>query len=324
MKTAFKFLSSTMVALVVSLPGRAIASNTKSAVASEYIRSVTAKINRNWNPVRSKKDAAIKLAIKVHKDGSVSDLHIVEKPGDVANEERALAAIRKSAPFMAPPPALSVPVDIIFDLTCPARLNLTVAQALQLYGTDERTRLRQQCTAAGIVYPPKRITLLALKDRQQLLMFAGDKQLALVQRFPLTSYSGTFGPKLRQGDLQIPEGIYRITGSSAREMLSLAVDYPNAFDRQRALGDQRTSLGGEILIHGGSVSTGCLVVSNEQMQEIFIAAHDIGFEKVKLVISPCDLTRAQPSVIWSKHPKWLPELYEQLKRELSTLSIPAN
>lgn len=322
MKVALKFLSVAMVTSVVSLPGRAFASDTTSVAAKEYMRTVTAKISRNWNPVRSKRVVEIQLAFKVHSDGAVSDLRILKKPGDIANEQRAVAAIRKSAPFMVPPRALGDSVDIVFSLTCPAQLNLTVSQALQRYGGDERALFRQHCRSAGITYPPKRITLLALKDRKQLLMFAGDERLALLQTFPLVSYSGTLGPKLRQGDLQIPEGIYRIVGSGARDMLTLAVDYPNAFDRARAVDDDRTKLGGEILIHGGSVSTGCLVVSNEQMQEIFVAVHDIGFAKTSLIITPCDLTKSQPALNWSKQPKWLPKLYGQLKRELSKLPIP--
>lgn len=314
--------SVTLVAPLVFRPACAFAAD-KSGAATEYMQSVTTKLKRNWNPIRSTKTVELKVAFKVHKDGSVSDIRIVDKTNETANEQRAIAAVRKSAPFAVPPLALGEPIDIVINLTCSASLNLTVAQAIQRYGTDERALLRQQCTAARIAYPPKRIVLLALKDRQQLLMFAGDKWLALVGTFPLTSYSGTLGPKLRQGDLQIPEGIYRIVGSSARNMLSLSVDYPNAFDRTNALSDHRKDLGGDILIHGGSVSTGCIVVSNEQMQEIFVAAHDLGFQKVKLIIAPCDLTKKQPSLDWKKQPKWLPRLYEQLKRDLSRLPIPS-
>ncbi len=328
---------------VLLRPELAIAADSKTAAGkaaaatagTQYMSAVTDKVKRIWSPIRSSKTVDIKIGFKVHSDGSVSDVRILEKTTEPINEQRAIAAIKKAAPFVAPPSVLGrEPIDIVLNLTCSSILNLTVAQAIARYGEEARELLRAQCKSAGADYPPKRIVLLALKDRKQLLMFAGagggaaggsggaNQRLALVQTFPLVSYSGALGPKLREGDLQIPEGNYRITGSSARDMLSLAVDYPNAFDRARGLEDHRKKLGGDILIHGGSVSTGCIVVSNEQMQEVFVALHDVGFKNVQLLITPCDLTKSQPQLNWSKQPKWLPKLYTQLKSDLSGLPIP--
>lgn len=331
-------LAAALAAFVLLRPELAIAADSKpaagtaaaAAAGKEYMSAVTDKVKRTWSPIRSSKTVDIKIGFKVHSDGSVSDVRILEKTTEPINEQRAIAAIKKAAPFVAPPSVLGrEPIDIVLNLTCSSILNLTVAQALARYGEEARELLRAQCKSAGVVYPPKRIVLLALKDRKQLLMFAGaggaagaNQRLALVQTFPLVSYSGALGPKLREGDLQIPEGNYRITGSSARDMLSLAVDYPNAFDRARGLEDHRKKLGGDILIHGGSVSTGCVVVSNEQMQEVFVALHDVGFRNVQLLIAPCDLTKSQPQLNWSKQPKWLPKLYAQLKRDMSGLPIP--
>lgn len=332
-------LAAALAAFVLLRPELAIAADSKPAAGTEYMSAVTDQVKRTWSPIRSSKTVDIKIGFKVHSDGSVSDVRILEKTTEPINEQRAIAAIKKAAPFVAPPSVLGrEPIDIVLNLTCSSILNLTVAQALARYGEEARELLRAQCKSAGVVYPPKRIVLLALKDRKQLLMFAGgngaagagaaggisgaNQRLALVQTFPLVSYSGGLGPKLREGDLQIPEGNYRITGSSARDMLSLAVDYPNAFDRARGLEDHRKKLGGDILIHGGSVSTGCIVVSNEQMQEVFVALDDVGFRNVQLLIAPCDLTKSQPQLNWSKQPKWLPKLYAQLKRDMSGLPIP--
>lgn len=336
-------LAAALAVFVLLRPAPAIAADSKpasgtaaaAAAGKEYMSAVTDKVKRTWSPIRSSKTVDIKIGFKVHSDGSVSDVRILEKTTEPINEQRAIAAIKKAAPFVAPPSVLGrEPIDIVLNLTCSSILNLTVAQAIARYGEEARELLRAQCKSAGAVYPPKRIVLLALKDRKQLLMFAGagggaaggsggaNQRLALVQTFPLVSYSGGLGPKLHEGDLQIPEGNYRITGSSARDMLSLAVDYPNAFDRARGLEDHRKKLGGDILIHGGSVSTGCVVVSNEQMQEVFVALHDVGFKNVQLLIAPCDLTKSQPQLNWSKQPKWLPKLYAQLKRDMSGLPIP--
>ena len=60
------------------------------------------------------------------------------------------------------------------------------------------------------------------------------------------AFSGTLGPKLREGDGQIPEGIYGIgyLNPNSSYYLSLKVTYPNASDRARAKKDGRTNLGG--------------------------------------------------------------------------------
>ncbi len=287
----------------------------------KYVSTATAKILRNWNPIRTAKDVAIKVDCKIHKDGSVSDVHIIEHTEETANanEQRAVTAIKDSAPFELPPRSLGDPIDLHLTLECPNYLNLSVAQALRLYGPVSRAKLRRSCVSAGIAYPPKRLTLVALKVERKLLMFGGDERLVLLDTFPLVSYSGGLGPKLREGDLQIPEGIYAVTGANARKMLSLSVNYPNALDRRNALAEHRTKLGTDILIHGGSFSTGCLVVSNEQMEEVLVAASDLGFKNVRLVIAPCDLTKTAPPLDFSKQPKWLPHLYALLKSELSSL-----
>ena len=58
--------------------------------------------------------------------------------------------------------------------------------------------------------------------------------------YPMTAFSGTRGPKVREGDGQIPEGIYGIgcLNPNSSYYLSLKVTYPNASNRLRPrLGD---------------------------------------------------------------------------------------
>jgi murein L,D-transpeptidase YafK len=70
--------------------------------------------------------------------------------------------------------------------------------------------------------------------------------------------SGKAGPKLREGDGQVPEGIYRIDGLNPNSSyhLSLKLNYPNDFDLEQARTEGRTELGGDIFIHGKAVSIG--------------------------------------------------------------------
>ena len=76
--------------------------------------------------------------------------------------------------------------------------------------------------------------------------------------YPMTGFSGTLGPKLKEGDGQIPEGVYGIEylNPNSSYYLSMKVSYPNDADRQRAKADGQTNLGGDIMIHSKSVTIG--------------------------------------------------------------------
>src|SRR5262245_34094900 len=66
--------------------------------------------------------------------------------------------------------------------------------------------------AAGVPYPPTRFVLLGLKQERELQLFAAGpgQQLAFIRIYPIWGASGGLGPKLREGDRQVPEGIYTI------------------------------------------------------------------------------------------------------------------
>jgi murein L,D-transpeptidase YafK len=203
-------------------------------------------------------------------------------------------------------------------------MTLTVAQAVKKYGPQGRTWLQERCRGAKLAYPPKSLTLIGLKEERLLLVYGddgngGSKELAA---FPLVSYSGKLGPKLREGDLQIPEGIHKITRMKTNGLLSFELDYPNAVDRRNAAADGRRNLGGDILVHGGSYSTGCLVISNEDMKPLFVAVNDVGIRNTRVIIAPCDLTRRMPNVDMQKQPAWLPTVYASIKHELQKTMIP--
>ena len=89
---------------------------------------------------------------------------------------------------------------------------------------------------------------------------------------------GASGPKIQRGDKQVPEGVYGISylNPNSAYHLSLGVNYPNAFDREMAAKDGRKNLGGDIMIHGKNVSSGCLAVGDEPAEELFVLAAEVG------------------------------------------------
>src|SRR5262245_18777864 len=95
-------------------------------------------------------------------------------------------------------------------------------------------RMASSFARRGIAYPPQAATLIALKGEARLELWAdAGAGWTFVRSYLVQSASGRLGPKLRQGDHQVPEGVYRIEAlnPNSRYHLSMRLDYPNAFDR---------------------------------------------------------------------------------------------
>ena len=134
--------------------------------------------------------------------------------------------------------------------------------------------------------------------------------------YPMTAFSGTLGPKLREGDGQIPEGVYGIEylNPNSSYYLSLKVSYPNASDRKRAKADGRTNLGGAIMIHGPAVTIGCVPVGDDAIEDIFYLAASIGIKNVSVIIAPYDMRKGRNPELERSPLTWYPDLC----REIST------
>lgn len=203
----------------------------------------------------------------------------------------------------------------------------TVEERIERHGAAVQARLASRFAAAGVAYPPSQLAYLAFKDSAQLLVFSrGDTSAPwrLVHAYPILGMSGTAGPKLREGDLQVPEGIYRaeFLNANSRFHLSIRLDYPNSFDRSRARGDGRTNLGSDIMIHGTASSIGCLAMGNQVAEDLFILAALAGKENVRIVVAPTDFRR-NPVQLSSSAPPWLPALYEEIQASLNEFPVDA-
>ena len=103
-------------------------------------------------------------------------------------------------------------------------------------------------------------------------------QYQLLITYPFCKNSGTLGPKRKEGDRQIPEGFYRIShfNPNSNFLLSLKVNYPN--DSDKILGNA-THLGSDIYLHGGCQTVGCVPITNDKIQELYLLAvesHEVG------------------------------------------------
>lgn len=199
----------------------------------------------------------------------------------------------------------------------------TVAEVLEQYGPAARSRLAPHFTKAGAAFPPRQLAFLCFKDARTLQLYAEQSGRWIhIRDYAIAGASGGAGPKLQEGDLQVPEGIYQLESMNPNSAfhLSLKVNYPNEFDRAMASRDGRNNLGGDIFIHGSSASVGCLAMGDEAIEELFVLVADTGIENVNILISPTDF-RDHPVIKTQSGPSWQDGLYEELKSELSKYPV---
>lgn len=197
----------------------------------------------------------------------------------------------------------------------------TLEERIQKHAEAVEARTKPQVLAAGVPYPPPLLAYVALKDTAQLEVYARGDQSAPWRRvltYPILGLSGNLGPKLRQGDKQVPEGIYRaeLLNANSRFHLSIRLDFPNALDLAHAQAEGREDPGSDIMIHGDTASTGCLAMGDQAAEDLFILAALAGKEQVEVLIAPTDLRR-HPAPSPEGAPSWLPDLYHTLKAALS-------
>ena len=99
-----------------------------------------------------------------------------------------------------------------------------------------------------------------------------DGRYVRFKTFPMCRWSGQLGPKMAEGDRQVPEGFYRITpgqmNPTSEYYLSFNVGYPNAYDRAHG------ASGGSIFVHGACSSAGCFSMTDEQIDQIYAVARE--------------------------------------------------
>ena len=142
-------------------------------------------------------------------------------------------------------------------------------------------------------------------DLEVWLQPSSSARYQLYKTFPIARWSGTLGPKQKEGDRQAPEGRYGITrrlmhpGSTYH--LAFNIGYPNQLDQ--ALG--RT--GNLIMIHGKNVSVGCFAMTDSVIEELYLivdAALKGGQDQVCVDCFPFRMTEERLSHLADNELQW--------------------
>lgn len=206
-------------------------------------------------------------------------------------------------------------------------LRPTVENRMAMYGAPARARLASIFAARHIQYPPQKVSFIAIKASNELHVYCSEpesEQFRFVCTYPILGASGHLGPKLREGDLQVPEGIYQLSlEPNTPYHLALRLNYPNETDIARARADGRENPGSNILIHGTTGSIGCLAMGDQASEDLFVLAHDARDSNIELIIAPVDLRIESAPAPQQTDPAWLPQLYSEIKNAMVRFPSPA-
>lgn len=158
-----------------------------------------------------------------------------------------------------------------------------------------RFNIKRMFQDRGIRYPAAEMFLRIFKRERTMELWVradGSETFELLKNYDICALAGELGPKLRQGDSQVPEGFYAVDffNPESDYLLSLHVDYPNVRDRVNA--PANAELGGDIYIHGGCNSDGCLAITDEGVMELYwmaVEARAAGQQTIPVHIFPARL-----------------------------------
>jgi murein L,D-transpeptidase YafK len=166
----------------------------------------------------------------------------------------------------------------------------SVPKLSEVYKRVEDT-LQKQFEAKKLVWPARYVYLRSFKYDSQLEIWVKNEwkdQYKLFKTYKVCALAGSLGPKRIQGDYQVPEGFYYVNefNPNSNYHLALGLNYPNASDK--ILSDS-VQPGGDIYIHGSCVTTGCIPIKDDQIEELYVLttfARNLGQDFIPVHIFP--------------------------------------
>lgn len=204
--------------------------------------------------------------------------------------------------------------------------------------TEKFEQLQKRLTQLNIEAKQLQIFLRAIKEEELLEVWGKNKQdqtFQLIKTYPFCANSGTLGPKRKEGDRQIPEGIYYIDRFNPKSSfyLSLGINYPNSSDR--ILGDANAP-GSDIFIHGACASVGCISITDDKIKEVYTLADQAfqnGQQQIPVHLFPMRLTYDRLASLslsknrWQHHQnfwKELGEIYQYFEQHKTLPKVSIN
>lgn len=179
-------------------------------------------------------------------------------------------------------------------------------------------KLKAEFQQRGFSYPPQELLFISYKAEGELQIWVMEPngEYRIFKSYDVCRKSGDFGPKRIQGDKQVPEGFYNINvfNPVSDFHLSLGISYPNRADR---LNSSANDLGGDIYIHGDCVTVGCLPMTDNLIEDIYILsthARNQGQSNIPIHLYPFKYNKLTEYIFYKEYPEHI-TFWENLKSE---------
>jgi murein L,D-transpeptidase YafK len=131
--------------------------------------------------------------------------------------------------------------------------------------------ISQNLKAKGVDSANYKVLIRIFKEEKLLEVWLKSKnanKYVHYGNYDICRSSGQLGPKRTEGDLQVPEGFYKVNFFNAFSYyyLGMQINYPNQSDV--ILG--KKPFGGQIMIHGNCVTIGCIPITDDKIKELYL------------------------------------------------------
>lgn len=174
--------------------------------------------------------------------------------------------------------------------------------------TEKEQYLSEILREKGIKDFNLQIFIRVFKEENKLELWVktpGQSAYQILKNYEICQSSGELGPKRMQGDRQVPEGVYYINRFNPVSFfhLSLGINYPNASDIVRG---EKDYPGGNIFIHGGCATIGCIPLTDDKIKELYILAieaYEHGQKNIPVHIYPYRFSEEKNKEKFSEYPE---------------------
>ena len=165
---------------------------------------------------------------------------------------------------------------------------------LPLPGTPDLSKLDERLATHHVTRDASiMLRIFKAESELEVWMTTNTGEYALFATYPVCFWSGTLGPKLKEGDRQAPEGFYTVSlaqtyRDGARLPVALDLGFPNSFDKLNARG------GSGILIHGECASIGCFAMTdpvNNELNKLVLRSLNAAQAYVHIHVFPFRMTK---------------------------------
>ena len=201
-----------------------------------------------------------------------------------------------------------------FNYLPPIEMNARVKNAY----SEKWNSLKSIISSKGINESDFECYLRAFKMEGEFEVWVRDRKststkFTLIKTYSIWKSSGTLGPKRKEGDGQVPEGLYNISSYNPNSAyhLGMLVNYPNKSDIIRS---DKNSPGGQIMVHGDCVTIGCIPLTDEYIKEVYILCLESSKagKNVRIDIFPCHFNKENNKYL-SKFPNKTQQFWNELR-----------